>query len=139
MPITSVSRPAYHVAGLLTGKPKILAISTELASAGVDAAAVEILCGERGAAILDEHGRSHGLGGRIVRAFQRLARPARPRSGAVARPGRRAPRTRAYARQFTPAPWPRCTPAPAVTCSPAAPDSATRDSGPPGDKLASSN
>jgi hypothetical protein len=37
---------------------------------GVDVAAVEILCGERGAAILDEHGRCCGLRGRIVRALQ---------------------------------------------------------------------
>ena len=71
MPITSVSRPAYHVVGLLTGKSQILAISRELASAGVDVAALEIFCGERGAAIWDEHGRYHGLRGRIVRAFQR--------------------------------------------------------------------
>ena len=39
---------------------------------GVDVTAVEILCGEQGARILDEHGRYHGLRGRIVRAFQRL-------------------------------------------------------------------
>jgi hypothetical protein len=71
MPITSVSRPTYHTAGLLTEKPEILAISGELASAGVDVAAVEILCGERGAAILDDHGRHHGPRGRIVRALQR--------------------------------------------------------------------
>jgi transcriptional regulator with XRE-family HTH domain len=48
------------------------AICRELESAGVNIAAVEILCGERGAAILDEHGRYHGLRGRIVRAVQRL-------------------------------------------------------------------
>ncbi len=71
MPITSVSRPTYRVAGLLTEKPEILAISGERASAGVDAAAVEILCGERGAAILDEHGRCCGLRGRIMRALPR--------------------------------------------------------------------
>jgi hypothetical protein len=65
-------RPVYHVVGLLTDKPQIGAISSELESAGVDVAAVEILCGERGAAILDEHGRYHGLRGRVVRAFQRL-------------------------------------------------------------------
>jgi hypothetical protein len=65
-------RPVYHVVGLLTEKSQIPAISRELASAGVAVAAVEILCGERGAAILDEHGRYHGLRGRIVRAFQRL-------------------------------------------------------------------
>ena len=65
-------RPVYHVVGLLTDKPEISAISRELGSAGVDVAAVEILCGERGAAILDEHGRYHGLRGRVVRAFQRL-------------------------------------------------------------------
>jgi hypothetical protein len=65
-------RPTYHVVGLLTEKSEIPAISRELASAGVDVGAVEILCGERGAAILDEHGRYHGLRGRIVRAFQRL-------------------------------------------------------------------
>ena len=65
-------RPVYHVVGLLTDKSEIPAITRELESAGVDVAAVEILCGERGAAILDEHGRYHGLRGRIVRAFQRL-------------------------------------------------------------------
>ena len=65
-------RPVYHVVGLLTDKTEISAISSELESAGVDVAAVEILCGERGAAILDEHGRYHGLRGRVVRAFQRL-------------------------------------------------------------------
>jgi len=65
-------RPTFHVVGLLTEKSQIPAISSELASAGVDVAAVEILCGERGAAILDEHGRYHGLRGRIVRSLQRL-------------------------------------------------------------------
>ena len=34
--------------------------------------ALEILCGEQGAAILDEHGRYHRLRVRIVRAFQRF-------------------------------------------------------------------
>ena len=38
----------------------------------MDVTAVEILSGQQGAAILDEHGRYHGLRGRIVRAFQRL-------------------------------------------------------------------
>ena len=65
-------RPIYHVVGLLTDKPQISAISRDLESAGVDVAAVEILCGERGAAILDEHGRYHGLRGRVVRAIQQL-------------------------------------------------------------------
>src|SRR5215475_3056057 len=65
-------RPVYHVVGLLTDKSEIPAISRELESAGVDVAAVEILCGEQGAAILDEHGRYHGLRGRIVRAVQGL-------------------------------------------------------------------
>ena len=58
--------------GPLTDKPEISAVSRALGSAGVDVAAVEILCGERGAAILDEHGRYHGLRGRVMRAFQRL-------------------------------------------------------------------
>lgn len=35
-------------------------------------AAVEILCGEQGTRILDEHCRHHGLRGRVVRAFQQL-------------------------------------------------------------------
>jgi hypothetical protein len=65
-------RPVYHVVGLLGEKSQVPAISSDLASAGVDVAAVEILCGEQGARILDEHGRYHGLRGRIVRAFQRL-------------------------------------------------------------------
>jgi hypothetical protein len=56
------------VVGLLTETSQIPAISSDLASAGVDVTAVEILCGERGAAILDEHGRYHGLRGRVVRA-----------------------------------------------------------------------
>jgi hypothetical protein len=33
---------------------------------------VEILSGQRGAAIFDEHGRYRGLRGQIVRALQRL-------------------------------------------------------------------
>ena len=65
-------RPVCHAVGLLTEKSQISAISTDLASAGVDVAAVEILCGEQGARILDEHGRYHGLRGRTVRALQRL-------------------------------------------------------------------
>jgi hypothetical protein len=65
-------RPAYHVVGLLTEKPQIPAISAELRSAGVDVATVEILCGEQGARILDEHGRYHGLRARVVRTLQRL-------------------------------------------------------------------
>ena len=43
-------RPVYHVVGLLTDKSEIPAISSELESAGVDVAEVEILCGEQGAA-----------------------------------------------------------------------------------------
>ena len=65
-------RPTYHVVGLLTDKPQIPAISTELQAAGVDIAAVEILCGEQGARILDADGRYHGLRGRVVRTLQRL-------------------------------------------------------------------
>jgi hypothetical protein len=65
-------RPIYHVVGLLTDKLEIQAITRDLESAGVDVTAVEILCGERGAAILDEDGRYHGLRGRVVRAFQQL-------------------------------------------------------------------
>jgi hypothetical protein len=65
-------RPVYHVVGLLTEQSEVPAISTELQSAGVDVAAVEILCGEQGERILDEHGRYHGLRGRVVRSLQRL-------------------------------------------------------------------
>ena len=65
-------RPVYHVVGLLTKISEIPAITKELESTGVDVAAVEILCGERGAAILDIDGRYHGLRARIVRTFQRL-------------------------------------------------------------------
>jgi len=65
-------RPTYHVVGLLTEKSEIPALSSELAAAGVDVSAVEILCGEQGARILDAHGRYHGLRARIVRAFQQL-------------------------------------------------------------------
>ena len=65
-------RPVYHVVGLLGEKSQIPAISTDLAVAGVDVAAVEILCGEQGARILDAHGRYHGLRARIIRAFQQI-------------------------------------------------------------------
>jgi len=65
-------RPVYHVVGLLGEKSQIPAISTDLAAAGVDVAAVEILCGEQGARILDAHGRYHGLRARIIRAFQQI-------------------------------------------------------------------
>ena len=65
-------RPTYRVVGLLAEQSEIPAITRELASTGVDVGAVEILCGERGAAILDIDGRYHGLRARIVRAFQQL-------------------------------------------------------------------
>ncbi len=65
-------RPVSHVVGLLSENSEIQGITADLESAGVDVSAVEILCGERGAAILDEYGRYHGLRGRIARAFQRL-------------------------------------------------------------------
>ena len=48
------------------------AAPVRLAALGPDVSAVEVLCGEQGARILDEHGRYHGLRARIVRAFQRL-------------------------------------------------------------------
>ena len=65
-------RPTYRVVGLLSEQSEIPALSRDLASAGVDVAEVEILCGEQGARILDAHGHYHGLRGRIVRAFQQL-------------------------------------------------------------------
>jgi len=45
------------VVGLLPEQSEIPALSRELASAGVDVSAVEILRGEQGARILDAHGR----------------------------------------------------------------------------------
>ena len=63
-------RPTYRVVGLLSDKSQIPAISGDLAAAGVDVGAVEILCGEQGARILDADGRYHGLRGRIVRTLQ---------------------------------------------------------------------
>ena len=65
-------RPTFHVVGLLTDKSEIPAISGDLAAAGVDVGAVEILCGEQGARILDADGRYHGLRGRVVRTVQRF-------------------------------------------------------------------
>ena len=65
-------RPTCHVVGLLPGQSEIPALSRELASAGVDVSAVEILRGEQGARILDAHGRYHGLRARIVRSFQQI-------------------------------------------------------------------
>jgi hypothetical protein len=63
-------RPTYHVVGLLSDRSQVPAISSDLVAAGVDVAAVEILCGEQGARILDADGRYHGLRGRIVRTLQ---------------------------------------------------------------------
>ncbi len=65
-------RPTYNVVGLLTDKSQIPSISADLESAGIDVAAMEILCGEQGARILDEYGRYHGLRARIVRTLQRF-------------------------------------------------------------------
>jgi hypothetical protein len=65
-------RPTFRVVGLLSEQSEIQALSRDLASAGVDVSAVEILCGEQGARILDAHGRYHRLRARIVRAFQQL-------------------------------------------------------------------
>ena len=65
-------RPVYHVVGVLTQRSEVPAISGELRSAGVDVAAVEILCGEQGARILDKDGRYHGVRARVVRFFQQL-------------------------------------------------------------------
>ena len=56
----------------MSEQSEVQALSRDLASGGVDVAAVEILCGEQGARILDAHGRYHGLRARIVRAFQQL-------------------------------------------------------------------
>ena len=53
-------RPTHNVVGLLTDKSEIPAISSDLAAAGVDVAALEILCGDQGARILDEDGRTTG-------------------------------------------------------------------------------
>jgi hypothetical protein len=58
------------VVGLLSEHSEVPAICSDLAAAGVDVGAVEILCGERGARILDADGRYHGLRGRIVRTLQ---------------------------------------------------------------------
>ena len=58
--------------GLPPEQSEIPALSRELASAGVDVSAVEILCGEQGARTLDAHGRYHCLRARIVRAFQQI-------------------------------------------------------------------
>jgi hypothetical protein len=76
--ITSITGPSTTVVALLTEHAEIPVISSELKSAGVDVAAVEILCGERGAAILDEHGRYHGLRARVVRAFSGSVTTRRP-------------------------------------------------------------
>jgi hypothetical protein len=65
-------RPVDNVVGLLTDQSQLPAITSDLRSAGVDVAAVEILCGEQGARILDEDGRYHGLRARIVRTLQRM-------------------------------------------------------------------
>lgn len=65
-------RPVHHVVGLLGYESQIPALTEELQTAGVDVASVKILCGKRGAAILDEHGEHHGLRGRLIRAFQRV-------------------------------------------------------------------
>jgi len=65
-------RPTHHVVGLLNNESDLPALVTELAKIGVPAEEINVLCGERGAQILDRDGRHHGLRARLVRGFQWL-------------------------------------------------------------------
>ena len=80
-------RPTYHVVGLLPGQSKIPALSRELASAGVDVSAVEILCGEQGARILDAHGHYHGLRAALCEPSSRSATTRTPWRSTTRRSG----------------------------------------------------
>ena len=64
-------RPTYHVVGLLSEQSEIPPYPENWHRWGRRLGR-GILCGERGARILDAHGRYHGLRARIVRAFQQI-------------------------------------------------------------------
>jgi len=65
-------RPTHRVVGLLGNESDLPALLNELEQIGVPLQEVDVLCGERGAEILDQDGRHHGLHARLVRGFQRL-------------------------------------------------------------------
>jgi hypothetical protein len=67
-----IHRPGRHVVGLLSTESELPSVVTALGRIGVPSEEITVLCGERGAEILDEDGRHHGLRARVVRGFQRL-------------------------------------------------------------------
>jgi hypothetical protein len=67
-----IHRPTHHVVGVLGSESALPTLIDELSEIGVPAERVSVLCGERGAEILDQDGRNHGLVARLVRRFQRL-------------------------------------------------------------------
>jgi hypothetical protein len=67
-----IHRPAHHVVGLLGTEMDLPSVVADLGRIGVPTDGITVLCGERGAEILDQDGRHHGLRARVVRGFQRL-------------------------------------------------------------------
>jgi hypothetical protein len=67
-----VHRPTHHVVGVLGSESDLPALVNELEQIGVPTEEIDVLCGQRGAEILDPDGRYHGRRARLVRGFQRL-------------------------------------------------------------------
>jgi hypothetical protein len=65
-------RPSHHVVGLLSDETDLPVLVNALGQVGVPTEKIAVLCGERGATILDKDGRHHGLHARLVRGFQQL-------------------------------------------------------------------
>jgi hypothetical protein len=69
---TFIHRPTHHVVGVLGNAAALPALVDNLREIGVAPEDIDVLRGEKGAEILDEDGRHHGLHARLVRGFQRL-------------------------------------------------------------------
>lgn len=67
-----VHRPAHNVVGVLATGTDLPGLVEDLTTAGINPADIRVLCGEKGAEILDERGEHHGLKAHLVRGFQRL-------------------------------------------------------------------
>jgi hypothetical protein len=65
-------RPTHRVVGVLGIESSLPALIRDLSEIGVMPEDIDILRGERGAEILDQDGRNHGLFARLVRGVQRL-------------------------------------------------------------------
>ncbi len=64
--------PAEHVLGVFETTEALDAALLNLEDRGVSAEGIDLLCGERGAEILDKKGQNHGFLARAVRVIQYL-------------------------------------------------------------------